>query len=95
VRVPLIAYHSQSGASAALAFAAARGAACDAAPVRCLRAVDAGAGEVAAAAGLLLVCAENSGRLAGGAKDFLDRIFYPLQAAVCCHALRAADQRGQ
>jgi NAD(P)H-dependent FMN reductase len=78
VRVPLIAYHSQSGASAALAFAAARGAACDAAPVRCLRAVDAGAGEVAAAAGLLLVCAENSGRLAGGAKDFLDRIFYPM-----------------
>ncbi len=26
----------------------------------------------------MLICAENSGRLAGGAKDFLDRCFYPL-----------------
>ena len=43
-----------------------------------LRAVDAGARELAAADALLLVCAENSGRLAGAAKDFLDRVFYPL-----------------
>ena len=74
----LIVYHSQSGASAALAHAACRGArdAGEAADAR--RAVDTGAVEVADASGLLLVCAENSGRLAGGAKDFLDRIFYPL-----------------
>ena len=31
----------------------------------------------------MLICAENSGRLAGGAKDFLDRIFYPLIARSC------------
>jgi hypothetical protein len=73
----LIAYHSQSGASARLARAAKAGAEAEAA-VRLLRCVDTGAAEVAAASGLLLVCAENSGRLAGGAKDFLDRIFYPL-----------------
>ena len=33
----------------------------------------------AAALGLLLVAAENSGGLAGSAKDFLDRCFYPAQ----------------
>jgi multimeric flavodoxin WrbA len=74
----LIVFHSQSGASAALAQAALRGAREAGEEVRCLPAVDAGTAEVAAARGLLLVCAENSGRLAGGAKDFLDRIFYPL-----------------
>jgi len=77
----LIAYHSQSGASAALARRArdaALAAVGDALPVELLRCHDAGALEVARASGLLLVCAENSGRLAGAAKDFLDRIFYPL-----------------
>lgn len=74
----LIVYHSQSGASAALAHAAARGAQQESEACTMLRAVDAGARTVAGADGLLLVCAENSGRLAGGAKDFLDRIFYPL-----------------
>ena len=80
----LIAYNSQSGASAALARAAAVGAGAeDGVQVRLLRCVDAGTAEVAAASGLLLVCAENSGRLAGGAKDFLDRIFYPLIDRAC------------
>jgi multimeric flavodoxin WrbA len=74
----LIVYHSQSGAAAALAAAAARGAREEGAQVWAQRCVDTGAGDVAAAKGLLLVCAENSGRLAGGAKDFLDRVFYPL-----------------
>lgn len=83
----LIVYHSQSGASAQLA-AAARDGAIDAlldesSGVHCLRCVDAGSVEVAAADGLLLICAENSGRLAGGAKDFLDRIFYPLHGLGC------------
>lgn len=76
----LIVYHSQSGASSALALAAQRGAVEQGVQVTRSRAVDAGAVEVASADGLLLVCAENGGRLAGGAKDFLDRIFYPLIA---------------
>jgi len=75
----LIVYHSQSGASAELALAAQEGAAEEEGVcVQRLRAVDAGARELAASGALLLVCAENSGRLAGGAKDFLDRVFYPM-----------------
>ena len=74
----LIVYHSQSGASARLARAAWQGA-CDEAGVTALarRAWDAGTDELAAADGLLLVAAENSGTLSGGMKDFLDRTFYP------------------
>ena len=79
----LIAYHTQSGASASLARAAAEGAREHIGRVDFHRCVDAGTTEVAAASGLLLVCAENSGRLAGGAKDFLDRVFYPLIARRC------------
>jgi hypothetical protein len=74
---PLIVYHSQSGASASLALAAERGVRAAGGRSRRLRACDAGFSELAEAGGLLLVCAENSGRLAGGAKDFLDRLFYP------------------
>lgn len=78
----LVAYHSQSGASAALAAAAHEGASGEG-EARLARVADVGAVEVAEADGLLLVCAENSGRLAGGAKCFLDRIYYPLQARNC------------
>ncbi len=74
----LIAFHSQSGASAALARAARAGAQEHIDAVRFLRCCDASTPDVAGASGLLLVCAENSGRLAGSAKDFLDRVFYPL-----------------
>ncbi|MEZ5569175.1 MAG: flavodoxin [Halioglobus sp.] len=74
----LIVYHSQSGTSAQLAFAACRGARREeAVAVRLLRAWDAGTRDLAAADGLLLVAAENSGALSGGMKDFLDRVFYP------------------
>lgn len=74
----LIAYHSQSGASAALALAAAGGArASGELTVRCGRCADLGSADLAQVDALLLVCAENNGRLNGGAKDFLDRIFYP------------------
>ena len=79
----LIVYHSQSGASARLARAAELGAAQELAQVERRRAEDTGSREVLEARGLMLVCAENSGRLAGGAKDFLDRIFYPLQTRGC------------
>jgi hypothetical protein len=46
--------------------------------VTVLRCADAGAQELAGSDALLLVCAENAGRLSGGAKEFLDRIFYPV-----------------
>lgn len=74
----LIAYHSQSGASARLAAAAAEGArAGGEVGVSYGRCADLGMRDLAQADALLLVCAENNGRLNGGAKDFLDRIFYP------------------
>jgi len=74
----LIAWHSQSGTCARLAAAALRGAGrADGAEAVAGRCEDLGSAEVAAAGGLLLVAAENAGRLAGGAKQFLDRVFYP------------------
>ena len=74
----LIVYHSQSGASASLARAAWQGARNEAGiTAAARRAWDAGTDDLAAADGLLLVAAENSGTLSGGMKDFLDRTFYP------------------
>lgn len=75
----LIVYHSQSGAAASLARSLWRGAQRETG-VRALvqRAWDAGADSVAAADGLALVAAENSGSAAGGIKDFVDRVFYPV-----------------
>lgn len=76
----LIVYHSQSGASFRLAAAARRGAMKE--PDTGLiwrRAWDAGVEDLKACGGMLLVAAENSGSLAGGMKDFLDRCFYPVQ----------------
>ena len=74
----LISYHSQSGSCARLA-RAARDGACreEGATVAVLRAWDTGSSDLRRADGLLLVAAENSGSLSGGAKDLLDRIFYP------------------
>ena len=73
----LIVYHSQSGSCARLARAAAAGAGSEATvTVVVKRACDAGVEDLAAASALLLV-AENSAALSGGAKDFLDRVFYP------------------
>jgi hypothetical protein len=74
----LIVYHSQSGTCAQLARSACRGARLEnQVEVNLLRAWDAGTADVARAAGLLLVMAENSGALCGTMKDFLDRTFYP------------------
>jgi len=78
----LIAYHSQSGASAQLARAAWRGASAEpGVNVVVSRVWDAGVAELRQAQGLLLVAAENSGSLSGGMKDFLDRTFYPAIAS--------------
>lgn len=74
----LIAYHSQSGASAQLARAAWRGALAETGvEVVVRRAWDAGVEDLRRAQGVLLVAAENSAALSGGMKDFLDRTFYP------------------
>ena len=74
----LVVYSSQSGASGQLARAAAA-AALEEAVVEVIvrRAADASVQDLQLAAGVLLVAAENSGSLAGGMKDFLDRVFYP------------------
>lgn len=76
----LIIYHSQSGATAALARAAARGAA-EEASVECrlLRAADADASDLLEADAVLFGASENFGYLSGGMLDFLARVFYPLQ----------------
>ena len=74
----LIAYHSQSGASAQLARAAWHGATAEpGVQVTVRRVWDAGVQDLVQAQGVLLVAAENSGALSGGMKDFLDRTFYP------------------
>ena len=74
----LIAWHSQSGTCARLAAAARRGAVrADEVVLQVGRCEDLGSVELARASGLLLIAAENAGRLAGGAKQFLDRVFYP------------------
>ena len=74
----LIVYHSQSGSCAQLARSALEGARSEAGiEVVAGRVWDVGKTELAAADGLLLVAAENSGALSGGMKDFLDRTFYP------------------
>jgi multimeric flavodoxin WrbA len=82
MKTVLIVYHSQSGTSARLAAAIAAGVGEESGVQRrLLRASDAGADDLLAADGLVLVGAENSGALAGGLKDFLDRVFYPAMAA--------------
>ncbi|PIE39456.1 MAG: flavodoxin [Gammaproteobacteria bacterium] len=74
----LLVYHSQSGASAQLASAVWRGAQRETeVETRMLRAVDASTRDLANCQGLVFVGAENSGTLAGGLKDFLDRSLYP------------------
>ncbi len=74
----LIVYHTQSGASASLARAAFAGAGAEhGVKARLRRAWDSGIADLRRADGLILVAAENSGTLAGGMKDYLDRIFYP------------------
>ena len=74
----LIVYHSQSGTCASLAQAVMAGASMESeVESRLLRALDAGVADLAECDGVVLIAAENSGALAGGMKDFLDRVFYP------------------
>lgn len=70
----LIIWHSRTGASAALAQAAAEGAG----GAAMLRAVDrVQAAEMLAAAAYIFVGPENLGALSGAMKEMLDRLYYP------------------
>jgi NAD(P)H-dependent FMN reductase len=73
----LIVYHSQSGRNERLAYAA-RAAAILELDVRLLRAAEAGTRDIEWCDGVLLFLPENFGALAGGLKEFFDRIFYPV-----------------
>ena len=73
-----IIYHSQSGSCSRLALEAFAG--CiqeEGFETSLIRALDSSVTELSNASGLLLIASENSGYLAGGMKEFLDRIFYP------------------
>lgn len=71
----LIIWHSRTGASAALARAAARGAG---AAALLVAAADTTAEQLLAADGYLFVCPENLGSMSGMMKELFDRTYYPL-----------------
>ena len=70
-----IVWHSRTGASRALAEAAARGAGQAA---RLIPAEQAGPEDLLAAAGYLFACPENLGTMSGAMKEMFDRCYYPL-----------------
>lgn len=77
----LLVFHSQSGRTARLAEAAARGVEsfADSVELRVCRAPEAGVEDLLWAEGLLLGTPENFGYLSGLMKDFLDRTYYPAE----------------
>jgi multimeric flavodoxin WrbA len=78
----LIVFHSQSGRSERLAFAAFSGAKSELdVETRLCRAIDADSADMLWADGLIIVTPENFGAASGGIKDFFDRIYYPLERA--------------
>lgn len=74
-----IVWHSRTGASEAMAHAAAEGAGTMA---RLLRAAEAGPDDLLAAHAYLFVCPENLGSLSGEMKEMFDRCYYPLLGKV-------------
>lgn len=74
-----IVWHSRTGASQALAEAAARGAG---AAARLFPADAATAQDLLGASGYLFVCPENLGTLSGAMKELFDRCYYPLLGQV-------------
>jgi multimeric flavodoxin WrbA len=75
----LIVWHSRTGASRALAQAAARGAGY---PVRLLLAEETTPQDFLGAGGYLFVCPENLGTMSGAMKEMFDRCYYPLLGEV-------------
>lgn len=74
-----IIWHSRTGASEALARAAAYAAGPSA---RLIRAADATADDLLAAGGFLFACPENLGAMSGQMKELFDRCYYPLLGKV-------------
>lgn len=78
----LLIFHSQSRRSEALALNCYSGAvAAEEVAVRLLRAVDADADDLLQADAVVFFTPENFAAIAGGMKDFLDRVFYPMERA--------------
>jgi len=75
----VIVWHSRTGASEALARAAAQG---GGPSVRLIAAPYASAEDLLAAGGFLFVCPENLGAMSGPMKDLFDRCYYPLLGRV-------------
>ena len=75
----LIVWHSRTGGTRQMAEAAERGAAGEAqVAVRCLPAAEAEPADLLGADGYLFAAPENLAALAGIAKDFFDRCYYPV-----------------
>lgn len=72
----LIVYQSQSGSTALLAQAVARGAALEDVDIRLRHALDAGIADLSWCDGVLIGTPENFGYLSGLIKDFFDRTYY-------------------
>lgn len=79
-----IVWHSRTGASEALAAAAAAGARAASPGAGCtlLRAEDAEPDRLLAASGYLFVCPENLATMSGAMKEMFDRAYYPLLGQV-------------
>jgi hypothetical protein len=73
----LIIWHSRTGASRAMAQAAADAGRAECA-VRLIAADEAGPDDMLAASGYLFVCPENLATMSGAMKEFFDRCYYPL-----------------
>ncbi len=81
----LIAYHTQTGNTEAMARAAFEGATdplIDGVEVRLKRVREAGPEDLLWCNGVLLGTPENFGYMSGGMKDFLDRTFYPVEGKI-------------
>lgn len=75
----LIVWHSMTGGTRRMAEAAAEGAGAEAGcAVRLRHAAEAGPEDLLAAAGYLFATPENLAAMAGVAKDFFDRSYYPV-----------------
>ena len=73
----LIIWHSRTGASRAMAQAAADAGRAECA-VRLIAADETGPDDMLAASGYLFVCPENLATMSGAMKEFFDRCYYPL-----------------
>lgn len=87
----LIVWHSRTGASQAMARAAAQAAGKRARLMRC---EDAAAGDFLAASGYLFCAPENLAALSGAMKEMLDRLYYPLLGRIEGRAYASAIAAG-